>query len=84
MGEQPGLATSKATMLYHHLPNWPEDRIRPLMETFGNIAPARGALEYEAPYPDGRRETILSMPDYDFNWQIDYSFAEPLPCPAAR
>ena len=22
-------------MLYHHLPNWPEDRIRPLMETFG-------------------------------------------------
>ena len=24
-------------MLYHHLPNWPEDRIRPLMETFGNM-----------------------------------------------
>ena len=35
-------------MLYHHLPNWPDDRIRPLMETFGNMlleqrdaAPAR-------------------------------------------
>ena len=25
-------------MLYHHLPNWPEDRIRPLMETFGSMA----------------------------------------------
>ena len=24
-------------MLYHHLPNWPEDRIRPLMETFGKM-----------------------------------------------
>ena len=24
-------------MLYHHLPHWPEDRIRPLMETFGSM-----------------------------------------------
>ena len=24
-------------MLYHHLPNWSEDRIRPLMETFGSM-----------------------------------------------
>ena len=24
-------------MLYHHLPNWPEDRIRPLMATFGSM-----------------------------------------------
>ena len=24
-------------MLYHHLPNWPEDRIHPLMETFGSM-----------------------------------------------
>ena len=24
-------------MLYHHLPNWPEDRIRPLMAAFGNM-----------------------------------------------
>ena len=25
-------------MLYHYLPNWPEDRIRPLMEKFGEHA----------------------------------------------
>ena len=37
--------------------------------------------EYEAEYPDGRRETILSVPDYDFNWQIDYIFDEPLALP---
>ena len=24
-------------MLYHHLPNWPEDRTRPLMERFGSL-----------------------------------------------
>ena len=24
-------------ILYHHLPNWPEDRIRPLMQTFGKM-----------------------------------------------
>ena len=23
--------------LYHHLPNWPEDRVRRLMETFGSM-----------------------------------------------
>ena len=37
--------------------------------------------EYEAVYPDGTRETILSVPNYDFNWQIDYIFDEPLALP---
>ena len=37
--------------------------------------------DYEAVYPDGTRETILSVPDYDFNWQIDYIFDEPLALP---
>ena len=38
--------------------------------------------EYEAVYPDGTRETILSVPRYDFNWQINYIFAEPLALPS--
>jgi hypothetical protein len=33
---------------------------------------------YEVTYPDGRKETILSVPKYDFNWQTDYVFAQPL------
>jgi hypothetical protein len=37
--------------------------------------------EYEAIYPDGRTETILSVPKYDFNWQTDYVFKEPLKLP---
>jgi hypothetical protein len=37
---------------------------------------------YEATYPDGRTEVILSVPKYDFNWQHEYVFAQPLRMPA--
>jgi hypothetical protein len=37
---------------------------------------------YEATYPDGRKEVILSVPNYDFNWQHEYVFAQPLRMPA--
>ena len=37
---------------------------------------------YEAIYPDGRREVILSVPTYDFNWQHEYVFTTPLMLPA--
>ena len=33
-------------------------------------------------YPDGREQTILSVPNYDFNWQLQYEFEEPLRLPA--
>jgi hypothetical protein len=36
---------------------------------------------YEATYPDGRTEIILAVPQYDFNWQTDYVFKEPLKLP---
>ena len=35
----------------------------------------------EATYPDGRTETILDVPRYDFNWQTDYVFKQPLKLP---
>jgi hypothetical protein len=28
-------------------------------------------------YPDGRREILLDVPRYDFNWQLTYELAEP-------
>ena len=37
--------------------------------------------QYELIYPDGRREPVLSVPAYDFNWQIYYQFEEPLMVP---
>jgi mono/diheme cytochrome c family protein len=34
-------------------------------------------MTYIAIYPDGREETLLSVPKYDFEWQITYQLAEP-------
>jgi peroxiredoxin len=38
----------------------------------------RGAAsEFIAEYPDGKTETLLSVPKYDFNWQTTYRLAQP-------
>ncbi|MFL5343093.1 MAG: redoxin, partial [Gemmataceae bacterium] len=37
--------------------------------------------KYEVVYPDGRKETVLSVPRWDFNWQNVYQFKEPLQLP---
>jgi hypothetical protein len=37
---------------------------------------------YRAVYPDGKSETLLSVPRYDFNWQSNFRLARPLPLPA--
>jgi hypothetical protein len=36
---------------------------------------------YDVTYPDGRNETILIVPNYDFEWQTDYLFKQPLKLP---
>ena len=36
---------------------------------------------YEVVFPDGRTQTILSVPKYDFEWQTDYLFRQPLKLP---
>lgn len=33
-------------------------------------------MTYTAKYPDGRTEVLLSVPNYDFNWQITYQLKE--------
>lgn len=32
---------------------------------------------YEATYPDGKKEILLNVPAYDFNWQLTYKLKEP-------
>ena len=32
---------------------------------------------FEATYPDGRKETLLLVPHYNFNWQITYRMEQP-------
>jgi peroxiredoxin len=36
---------------------------------------------YEVIYPDKHKETLLSVPQYDFNWQSTYRLREPLHVP---
>lgn len=39
------------------------------------------AFEYRVKWPDGTLETVLNVPDYDFNWQSVYRYREPLKIP---
>jgi mono/diheme cytochrome c family protein len=39
------------------------------------------AMEVRAFYPDGRSETLLNVPRYDFSWQILYYFKRPIAIP---
>jgi peroxiredoxin len=39
------------------------------------------SARYELTFPDGRKETLLSVPDFDFGWQSGYRFARPLEVP---
>ena len=36
------------------------------------------AFRYELLRADGRRETVLDVPNYDFNWQLRYCLRDPL------
>jgi hypothetical protein len=38
--------------------------------------------EFAIEYPDGRTESLLSVPKYNFNWQREYIFEQPLEVPA--
>ncbi len=40
------------------------------------------AMRYDLEYPDGEMETLLWVPDYDFNWQFLYEYEEPKYVPA--
>jgi hypothetical protein len=39
------------------------------------------AFEYRVVFPDGRKETLLSVPRYDFNWQLSYYLDKPVHLP---
>lgn len=35
------------------------------------------SFKYEVTYPDGKSETLLDIPRYDFNWQLAYDYKQP-------
>jgi peroxiredoxin/mono/diheme cytochrome c family protein len=38
-------------------------------------------FHYEVSYPDGKKETLLNVPRYDFNWQSSFVLSEPKTLP---
>ena len=40
------------------------------------------SMKYSAVYPDGKKELLMSVPNYDFNWQRTYILDEPRDLPA--
>ena len=39
-------------------------------------------IRYTLIWPDGRKQVLLDVPKFDFNWQLHYELAEPLRIPA--
>jgi hypothetical protein len=40
------------------------------------------SFRFDLVTPDGRRETLLDIPHYDFNWRTEYELVEPRRIPA--
>ncbi len=56
-----------------------EDRILRYMMPHMHL---RGkSFQFFARFPDGRRELLLDVPRFDFNWQIQYELTEPILMP---
>jgi hypothetical protein len=68
--------------------NWTLVAVMPVTEpiTLNSLLPhmhLRGKdLTWVVTWPDGRDETVLNIPKYDFNWQILYELQTPLKLPA--
>jgi hypothetical protein len=39
-------------------------------------------MTYKLMFPDGREQIVLTVPRYDFNWQLGYELAAPVKVPA--
>ena len=71
----PGAKNHKGQMTF----TFPDDA---LVLSFMPHMHLRGtSARYEMTYADGKTETLLSVPDYDFGWQSAYRFAQPLHVP---
>src|SRR6266513_2513507 len=38
-------------------------------------------MTYTLEFPDGKKQVILNVPHYDFNWQLGYDLAQPIRVP---
>ena len=73
---QPGDSDSKVEGMYCFKTAATLHSVTPHMHLRGRWA------KFEVLFPDGRRETVCSVPRYDFNWQLSYALEKPLYLPA--
>ena len=52
-----------------------------LLSMFPHMHVRGKSFEYRATYPTGETETLLTVPKYDFNWQLTYYLAQPKALP---
>ena len=52
-----------------------------LLSVFPHMHVRGKSFRMEANYPDGRQETLLNVPNYDFNWQTTYRLRDPRTVP---
>ena len=82
------IRTTRIPNIPPHAENWKIVSVTPVTEpiTIFSLWPhmhLRGKdMMWIVTFPDGRDEVILSVPNYDFNWQLQYELAEPLSVPA--
>ena len=53
-----------------------------LLSLFPHMHMRGKSFKYELTYPDGKKEILLDVPQYDFNWQNSYILREPKNIPA--
>jgi peroxiredoxin len=58
------------------------DRAAEIYSLFPHAHYRGAATGFDLVYPDGRRQPLLHVPRYDFNWQHSYTLAEPVTVPA--
>ena len=49
----------------------------PIMGFMAHMHNRGAAFRYEVTYVDGKTETLLDIPRYDFNWQLRYDYKSP-------
>lgn len=59
--------------------SFPEDAI--LLGVNPHMHMRGKSFVYEALYPDGKKETIMHCPKFDFNWQLGYQYEKPMTMP---
>lgn len=57
------------------------DRDAQLLNLFPHMHYRGKSFRYEATYPNKRKETLLVVPRYDFNWQLGYQLSKPKTIP---